>query len=40
MGHSYGSTVVGDAAQAGTSRTDGKLADDVVLVGSPRSSGL
>ncbi|MFD3560867.1 alpha/beta hydrolase [Streptomyces sp. NPDC058686] len=35
IGHSYGSTVVGDAAQAGTSWTDSKLADDIVLAGSP-----
>ncbi|MFF1734262.1 alpha/beta hydrolase [Streptomyces sp. NPDC058247] len=35
VGHSYGSTVVGDAAQAGTSWTDPKLADDIILAGSP-----
>ncbi|MFI6060332.1 alpha/beta hydrolase [Streptomyces sp. NPDC051286] len=34
IGHSYGSTVVGDAAQSG-SWSDGKLADDILVAGSP-----
>ena len=35
LGHSYGSTVIGEAAKAGTFKDDPLAADDIVVAGSP-----